>query len=298
MPHDRNSRIGVAYGLAAYTAWGFIALYFKAVAHVPPLEVLAHRIVWSLLLLIALLAVRGRLADLRSALADRATVLTLGGTTILIAVNWYVFIWAVTNGHVLQASLGYFINPLVNVLLGVIFLGERLRRAQTASVALAACGVAWLTLRVGQVPVISLALALSFGFYGLLRKKVRADGMTGLTAETLLLAPIALLFLGRLEMRGDLAFTHLDRATDLLLPLGGVVTAVPLVWFANAARRLRYATVGFLQYIAPSLQFLLAVAAFGEPFTRDHLATFACIWTALGIYTWDALRGARPPRST
>jgi len=293
MTQDRNSRIGVAYGIAAYFAWGFIALYFKAVAHVAPFEVLSHRIVWSLVLLLVLLGARGRLGLIARALRNRRTAATLTGTTLLIALNWYVFIWAVSNGHLLQASLGYFINPLVNVLLGYLFLGERLRRAQTISVVLAAAAVTWLTLKMGRVPVISLALAFSFGFYGLLRKKVDADATTGLAAETLLLTPVALAYLLHLENAGDLAFTHIDSRTDILLPLGGLVTAVPLIWFANAARRLRYSTVGFLQYIAPSLQFLLAVVAFGEPFTNTHLVAFGLIWTALALYSHDAIRSAR-----
>lgn len=294
MTHDRETRAGVAYGLAAYTAWGFIALYFKAVAHVAPLEVLAHRIVWSLVLLLILLGVRRRLGLVIGALRVGRTAAALGATTVLIALNWYVFIWAVANGHVLQASLGYFINPLVNVMLGRLFLGERLRRAQAFSVLLALAGVAWLTWQLGRVPVISLTLAFSFGFYGLLRKRVDADATTGLAAETLLLTPVALIYLLRMEGAGTLAFTHVDPRTDLLLPLGGVVTAVPLIWFANAARRLRYSTVGFLQYIAPSLQFLLAVAAFGEPFSRDHMIAFAFIWTALAVFTRDAFLASRP----
>ncbi len=293
-PRDRESTLGVIYGLAAFVWWGVCPLYFKAVAHVAPDEVLAHRVLWSLLLLLVLLKLRGRLPMLRQALTHGPTARTLALTSALISVNWFVFIWAVGRGFLLEASLGYFINPLVNVLLGFVFLGERLRRLQTVSVILAALAVTWLTLRVGRVPVIALTLAFSFGFYGLLRKTVRADGMTGLTAETLLLAPFAAAWLLHLEARDALAFVHRDLRTDLLLPAAGVVTALPLVWYANAARRLRYATVGFLQYAAPSLQFLLAVVAFGEPFTRTHLAAFACIWTALGLYSWDSWRALRP----
>ena len=293
-PRDRESTLGVIYGLAAFVWWGVCPLYFKAVAHVAPDEVLAHRVLWSLLLLLVLLKLRGRLPMLRQALTHGPTARTLALTSALISVNWFVFIWAVGRGFLLEASLGYFINPLVNVLLGFVFLGERLRRLQTVSVILAALAVTWLTLRVGRVPVIALTLAFSFGFYGLLRKTVRADGMTGLTAETLLLAPFAAAWLLHLEARDALAFLHRGLRTDLLLPAAGVVTALPLVWYANAARRLRYATVGFLQYAAPSLQFLLAVVAFGEPFTRTHLAAFACIWTALGLYSWDSWRALRP----
>jgi len=293
----REARRGVAYGLLAYGAWGFIAVYFKAVAAVPPLEVLAHRMVWSAVFLCLFAALRGRGRDIVAAVRDRRSVLTLAATALLVSLNWYVFIWAVTHGRLLQASLGYFINPLVNVLLGFVFLGERLRRAQTASVALAGAGVAWLGWHIGQVPHIALVLAFTFGFYGLLRKRARADALAGLTVETLLMFGPAVAYLLSLEAGGRLAFLHRDGSLTLLLVAAGPVTATPLLWFANAARRLRLATVGFLQYLAPTFQFLLAVAAYGEPFSPAHRVAFACIWTALGIYTLDALRAGRPALS-
>jgi len=282
-------RIGVAYGLAAFLSWGFIALYFKAVSSVTPMEVMAHRIVWSGVLLVAWLASRGRFGELTSALRTPRVLRVLAITAALIFFNWFVFIWAVSNGHVLQCSLGYFINPLVNVLLGVVVLKERLRRVQIISVALAVVGVAALAVGTGQVPGIALGLALSFGTYGLLRKTVNAAGVVGLAAETLLLMPLALGYLALLASRDALQFG--DQAQmSWLLAAGGVVTALPLVWFANAARRLRYATVGFLQYIAPSLQFMLAVTAFGESFTSAHALSFGLIWSALGLYSWDVWR--------
>jgi len=290
LTHSREARLGVVYGLLAYAWWGFVALYFKAVANVPALEVLAHRVVWSALLLLVFVAIRGRGRDLRGIARDRRALLTLAGTAALIATNWYVFIWAVAHGHLLQASFGYYINPLVNVLLGVVFLGERLRTPQRWSVALAVVGVAWLGVSYRQVPLVALTLATSFGLYGLLRKTARADALTGLTLETILLLPLALAFLLGEHAAGRLVFLHGDRATDLLLPTAGVVTALPLLWFANAARRLRLATLGFLQYLSPSLQFLLAVALFGEAFTPAHRVAFACIWTALALYTVDTLR--------
>jgi len=290
-----ETRRGILYGVLAYGWWGFIALYFRAVQSVTPLEVLAHRIIWSALLLLLLLAARGRLRDLAAAVRHRRTLLTLAASTVLIAVNWYVFIVAVTTGHVLQASLGYYINPLVNVLLGFLFLGERLRAAQRWSVLLAAVGVAWLGVSFGEVPVVALVLATSFGLYGLLRKTVRADALTGLAFETLLLLPAAALFLVRAHAAGQLAFLHRSSRLDLLLVAAGPITALPLLWFANAARRLRLATLGFLQYLSPSLQFLLAVTVFGERFTPAHRVAFACIWTALAIYTADAVRASRAP---
>ena len=288
-PQRTERRLGVAYGLGAYLLWGFIALYFKAVASVGALEVMAHRIVWSAVLLVAWLALRGRLGELVRALRTPRVLRTLAVTAALIFFNWYVFIWAVANGHVLQCSLGYFINPLVNVLLGVSVLKERLRPRQTISVALALVGVVVLATGTGQVPGIALGLALSFGTYGLLRKTVAAAGDVGLAAETLLLLPAALGYMVYLQGRGGLVFG--DAAPlSWLLAAGGLITAVPLVWFANAVRRLRYATVGFLQYIAPSLQFTLAVAVFGETFSRVHALSFGLIWTALGLYSWDLWR--------
>ncbi len=290
---NHEGRRGVAYGLAAYLFWGFVPIYFKSVAHVSPTEVLAHRIFWSLLLLLLILAASRRLGRLGQTLHNRRAVVGLTGSALLVAANWYVFIWAVDHARVLQASLGYFINPLVNVLLGFLFLQERLRPAQRFSVLLAATGVVILTARVGQVPWISLMLAFSFGFYGLIRKTVPAQAGVGLAVETLLLTPLALVYLLHLENAGRLAFGHSDPTTSLLLMASGVVTALPLLWFANAARRLRYATVGFLQYLAPSLQFLLAVAVYGETFTRKHLMAFACIWTALAVYSFDTWRASR-----
>ncbi|MHC4695548.1 MAG: EamA family transporter RarD [Planctomycetota bacterium] len=289
----RETRIGVAYGLAAYLWWGMVPIYFKQVAHVLPTEVLAHRVIWSVVLLSVLMRIYDRWHVAYDLLRNKLTIITLCGTMILIAGNWLVFIWAVANDRVLQASLGYFINPLFSVLLGFVFLRERLRRWQIVSVALAGIGVAYLTLGYGQVPWVALFLAVSFGFYGLLRKTAKVDALVGLTAETTLLAPLALGYLIYLAIRGDCVFGTQSRWMDLLLALGGVITAVPLLWFTNAARRLRLATMGFLQYIAPSMHFLLAVAVYGEAFTLAHQITFACIWTALIIYSIDTARSSK-----
>ncbi|MCP4247506.1 MAG: EamA family transporter RarD [bacterium] len=290
-PSLRSARVGVAYGLGAYLFWGLVPVYFKAVASIPPLEILAHRVVWSLVLLAALLTLRRSWKLVFGAVASRTVAVTLAATTLLIAVNWYVFIWAVGRGHILQASLGYYINPLVNVVLGYVFLGERLDRWQKTSVALAAAGVAYLTFGYGQVPWIALTLAGSFGFYGLLRKTVPIGALAGLTVETVMLGPLALGYIVYLAAQGAGSFGTVSRTTDGLLILAGVVTAVPLLWFANAARRLRLATLGFLQYLAPTGHFLLAVIVFDEPFNRDYLITFVCIWTALLIYSVDTARG-------
>jgi chloramphenicol-sensitive protein RarD len=290
MPEGSEARIGVFYGVAAYTFWGLAVFYFKAIASVSPLEILAHRILWSVPFLLGWLAVRGRLGDLRSAVRQRRTVIILLITTVLIAGNWLMFILAVATGRVVQASLGYYINPLLNVLMGMIFLRERLRPVQWVSVVLAATGVTYLAVSFGSVPFISLILAGTFGLYGLLRKTVPADGPVGLTVETCLLLPVMIVYIAVRAAHGDMAFLHVSRKIDVLLLVAGLVTTVPLLWFTNAVRRLRLATIGFLQYLSPTLQLLLAVGVYKEPFTRTHLVTFSFIWTALGIYSIDALR--------
>ncbi|HEX2769599.1 MAG TPA: EamA family transporter RarD [Geobacteraceae bacterium] len=287
--HDtaRETRLGVTYGLAAYLFWGFFPLFFKWVAHVPPLEVLAHRIVWSLItLLFPLAAIKGW-GKVRATLTNRKALIILCATTILISTNWFVFIFAVDRGQVLQSSFGYFINPLVSVLLGFLFLGERLRRVQVLSLALAIVGVIVLTVRLGSAPWIALVLAISFALYGLLRKIVPADALTGLAVETLLLFPAASGYILYLGVTGKGAFPSTTLGDNILLPLAGVITAIPLLWFSAAARLLRLATIGFMQYITPTIHFLLAVLAFGEPFTRTHLAGFACIWAGLLLYSYD-----------
>jgi chloramphenicol-sensitive protein RarD len=285
--------VGVAYGLASYLWWGGVAVYFKAVASVPPLEVLAHRVVWSVLLLGGLLAMRGQVAVAVRAMADRRTQLTLLGTTALIAVNWLVFIYAVGSGRIMQASLGYFINPLVNVVLGFVFLRERLRPWQVVSVALAAAGVCWNVYHVGHLPWIALTLAFTFGFYGLLRKIVRIDALAGLAVETTMLAPLAVGYVGYLMFAGRSTFGGQSWAMDLLLIAAGPVTALPLLWFTNAARRVRMMTLGFMQYLAPTGQFLLATLVYRETMRPGLAGCFALIWAGLIIYTADAWRASR-----
>jgi chloramphenicol-sensitive protein RarD len=291
---QRERMLGVLSGLGAYGIWGFFPMFWKTLGHVPAFEVLAHRIVWACLLLgLAVVAMRRR-RPLLQALSSRRVVGTLALTTLLIAANWLVFIWAVNSGRVLETSLGYFINPLVNVLLGVVFLKERLRPWQMAAVGLAAAGVLVLTAAQGTAPWASLVLGFTFGFYGLLRKRCPVDGIVGLTIETALLAPFAAAWL--LWLGGDGAFGR-DGATDLLLIVGGLLTTLPLLLFVAAAHRLRLATVGLLQYIAPTLHFILAVALYGEPLTAAHLVTFACIWGGIALYVGDTVRASsRQPR--
>lgn len=287
-----SARLGLIYGSAAYLAWGFIAIYFKLLTHVPPLVLLAHRIVWSSLFLLILLAGLRRWQETRQALRSRAVMLGLVGSTLMIAANWYTFIWAVTNQHVVEASLGYFINPLVVTLLGFVVLHERLRPMQWSAVVLAGAGVAYQVLGLGQIPWIALILATSFGFYGLIRKTAHVSPLVGLAVETVLLLPVGALIAAR-HLRVELQTSGADLKTYLLLMLSGVLTAIPLLWFAAGARRLRLATIGFLQYIAPTCQLLVAVLLFGEPFELSRLVTFACIWAGLTIYSIDSILAYR-----
>ncbi|HEX8446493.1 MAG TPA: EamA family transporter RarD [Sphingomonas sp.] len=290
----RDARFGALCGVGAYVSWGLLPLFLKTLSGVPTVQIVAHRVLWSLLLLAAIVtAVRGW-AAIRAAVTTPRSVLALGLSAVLIAINWLVYIWAVTHGHVVEASLGYFINPLVNVALGVIVLRERLRPVQALAVAIAVVGVLVLALSGGSAVWISGLVALSFGIYGVVRKLVAVDALAGLTIETAWLAPVALALLAWTAEQGTAAFGP-DLRLNLLLMLAGVVTALPLLMFAAAARRMRYATLGLFQYVAPTLQFLEAVWLFGEPLRPVHLVTFGCIWTGCALYAADMFRGARAP---
>lgn len=278
---------GVGYALLAFGMWGFLPLYWKLLKHVPADVVLGHRIVWSAVFLGALVAWHGQFGLAVRQLGSRDTWRWLLPSTITIGANWYLYIWAVNAGYVLETSLGYFLNPLVNVVLGLLFLGERLRPRQQVAVALVVISVANLLWAYGNLPWIALGLAISFGMYGLFKKKTMSDPLVGVTDETWLLAPIAL---GWVLTRAQPLHSTRD---GLLLALGGVCTALPLLFFGMAAKRLKLSTVGLMQYLAPTCQFLLAVFAFREPFTRSHLLSFFLIWIALAIYTWDLLDKSR-----
>lgn len=284
---------GLFLGVGAYLLWGLMPLYLRLLRDVPATQLLAHRVLWSAMLLLVVAAVLGRLRTIRTAATGR-TLLLLTASALLIAVNWLVYIWAVQSNRVLDASLGYFINPLVNVALGMAVLGERIRPVQGFAVALAAAGVAVMALGGGGGLWISLTLALSFGVYGLIRKTVAIDALGGLLVETLVLAPVAAVVLLLASAAGEAAFGSTAR-TDWLLVLAGAVTAAPLLLFAAAARRLRYATLGLLQYIGPTIQFGLAVFLFGERLRLTHLVTFGLIWAGCAIYGWDSWRGSREP---
>ena len=276
--------------LAAFSSWGVLPLYLRLLRAVPALQITMYRLVFCCLFVVAFLHVRGAQAELYRALRDRHLRARLFVTATLISINWLTYVWAVSHDHVVEASLGYFINPLVNVLLGVLVLAERLRRLQWFAVALAASGVVYLTWQAHAAPWIALTLALSFGSYGLLRKTVAVDAMAGLAAETLIAAPFGMAYLAYCEWQGTgwLCSGALD--TRGLLVLSGPVTALPLWLFAYGARRVAYSTVGIMQYIGPSLQLLAAVYLFREPFPVARMFGFALIWLALLVYAADALR--------
>jgi chloramphenicol-sensitive protein RarD len=281
---------------AAFALWGLFPLYFHSLRVVSPFQVIAHRIVWSCLFVLIWMALRGELSTLRATLANRSVLWRLAVTATLITNNWAVYVWAVMNGHVVEGSLGYFINPLVNVLLGVALLSERLTRAQWTAVALAAIGVAYLTIVAGSPPWIALALAFSFGFYGLIRKVVKVESLPGLAVETLLLLPFAVGYLFWCESAGNGALGHAGPAVTALLIGSGPLTAIALFLFAYGARLVPYSTVGVLQYIAPTLQLACGVFVLHERFERTRAVGFALIWAALVIYAGEGLWLARKQR--
>ena len=286
-------RIGFISGISAYLLWGVFPIYFHVLkGKVPPEEILAHRIIWSLPVVAAILFRRNALSTIGPVFRDKRTLGVLTVSAILIAMNWLIFVWSIANDRLLEASMGYFINPLVNVALGMVFLGERLDRMQIVSIALASVGVGYLILEAGAFPWIALALAFSFGFYGLVRKTVKVDAPTGFFMETMLLLPFALAYFFYLLGTGHSAF-FADYGVTTLLVLGGPLTAAPLLLFTTAVRLLPLSVLGFLQYIAPSLQFALAVFAFGEPFDRVRGVAFGFIWVAVGVFVVDLLRRRR-----
>jgi chloramphenicol-sensitive protein RarD len=285
---------GIASAICAYTLWGFAPLYFKLLGDVPAPEILIHRVIWSFVFVTFLMMMFGGFSRLRQVLKRPKQLIILTITSILIAGNWLLFIWSVNNDHMLDASLGYFINPLINVILGMVFLSERLRKLQWLAVALAATGVLVQVISFGSIPLVSLGLACSFGLYGLLRKKVNVDAKTGLLVETAILFPVALIFL--FTNFGD-SLTHLmnnDLSLNLLLMAAGIVTTIPLLCFAAAAVRIPLSMLGFFQYIGPSIMFIMAITLFNEPFDLEKGITFAFIWSALVIFTIDMFYKRKP----
>lgn len=298
MNPDRERLVGLAAALGAFCIWGLAPLYFKLLGHVGADEIIAHRVVWSMVFLGLVLALRSR-RRFRVAIRVRPRVLVaLAISAVLIATNWLVFVYAINTERVLSTSLGYFINPLVNVLLGMLIFRERLGTLQAVAVVLAFIGTAWMTLRLGQLPWIALVLAFSFALYGVVRKKTDVGPIVGLFWETLLMTPLALLWLLWLDLGDALAFAPSEPSQAALLAGTGLVTLLPLVFFATAVRRLNLSTIGLMQYLAPSMTFLLAVFLFDEPFTPDHAVTFACVWTALVLFSVASWRSYRQARVT
>jgi chloramphenicol-sensitive protein RarD len=290
----REHRSGLVYGLAAKGAWGVLPIYLKAVRTVPVVEVLCHRVVWALVVLAVVTSVRGETGAVVAALRNRRALLVLSASTVLIAINWLVYIYSVTYARILESSLGYYINPLVSVLFGIVLLGERLTPLMKAAVVTAAAGVTWMAIDLGQLPWISLVLAFSFGLYGLMRKIAPVGPLIGLTVETILLAPLCGGYLAWSMTHDRSGFVSGGPWIRTLLLLAGPVTAIPLLCFSAAARRLPLSTMGFLQYLSPTLQFLLAVAVYGEKFSRGRAGAFACIWVAVAIFAFDSVRRRAP----
>jgi chloramphenicol-sensitive protein RarD len=278
---------GVAYALLAFTLWGLFPVYFKSLHQISPVEMLAHRMVWSMLFLFIVLTVR----------QQRRLLARFAASALLLSTNWGIYIWAVNAGHIVEASLGYFVNPLINVLFGLAFLGERLRRVQWLAVAIAACGVLWLTWETGHPPWISLALAFSFAGYGLLRKTGQLGALEGLTLETVLLFPVAVLYLFFVSSSGGSGFGTASLGVKALLALAGPITAVPLLLFAAGARRIPLSMLGLIQYVTPSLQLLIGVLIYREPFGEAQLIGYGAIWIALAVYSLDGLWRARFARA-
>jgi chloramphenicol-sensitive protein RarD len=289
----RTTSKGFIATAIAFAIWGLFPLYFHPLRQISAFQVIAHRVVWSCVFVLVWTAMRGELSTLRATLTNRSVLWRLAITATLITINWLVYVWAVMNDHVVEASLGYFINPLVNVLLGVALLSERLTRAQWTAIALAASGVAYLTLVAGRPPWIALTLAFSFGLYGLIRKVAKVESLPGLATETLVLLPVAVAYVFWCESAGTGALGHAGPAVDAMLIGTGPLTAITLFLFAYGARLLPYSTVGILQYIAPTLQFACGVFAFHEPFERSRVLGFALIWAALIIYAGEGLWRSR-----
>ena len=295
---QQRTRQGILLAIGAYTMWGIAPIYFKSLSEISPLEILSHRVVWSFFLLAFLLHLGRSWRNVRDTLTSKPKMTYLVATSLLVGANWLIFIWAVNANHMLDASLGYYINPLINVVLGMIFLGERLRKLQWFAVGLAAIGVLIQIVAFGSIPVVAIALAFSFGFYGLLRKKVSLEAQTGLFIETLVMLPAAAIYLLFIadSATSDLAANPMT--LNLLLIAAGIVTTLPLLCFTGAATRLKLSTLGFFQYIGPSLMFLLAVLIYGEAFTTDKAITFAFIWGALVIFSFDGLRHNKKSKRT
>ncbi|KPH93024.1 chloramphenical resistance permease RarD [Pseudoalteromonas porphyrae] len=293
MPTNQEQRKGVILACMAFFMWGLAPIYFKLLQHISAFEILMHRVVWSVLFIVIIVAVLKQWHKIQHVIKQPKLILMLTLTATLLGFNWGLFIWAVNNNHMLDASLGYYINPLLNVLLGMLFLGEKLRKWQGFAVALALGGVVIQLISFGSFPVVAFSLASSFAIYGLLRKKLPIESLPGLLLEALILLPFAAIYWWFMLPTASSDLIVNDWHTNLLLISAGVITTLPLLCFTGAAKRLQYTTLGFFQYIGPSLMFVLAVVFYGEVFSAERVVTFACIWSALAIFSWDSHRQAQ-----
>ena len=285
---ERGNALGIIYTIGAYILWGILPIYWKLIDEVPALEILAHRVIWSFIfvLIIVVILKRKLLKNFfQVQMSQKKTWLGLFLASLFISINWFTYIYAVNTNHIVEASLGYYINPLIAVLLGVFVLREKVNKLQAISFIIAGIGVIYMTISVGKIPWISLILALSFGFYGLSKKLIKVDSILGLLLETLFVLPFALLFLAYLGVNDQQSFSTGSLTNDLFLIGSGIATAIPLLWFGIGAQKIPLYLVGFLQYISPTISLILGVVLYGESFTKDHLVTFACIWIAIAMFT-------------
>ncbi len=289
---QRNEfNVGIGYGLMAYLFWGILPLYWKLLDHISALEILAHRVFWSFVFVVGIVFVtkKGKVLvrEIPGLIKNRKILIGVTVSSLLVTLNWFIFIWAVNSNHIIETSLGYYINPLVSVLLAVLVLKERLLFWQTISFSLAGIGVLIMTLQIGTFPWVALSLALSFALYGLVKKLTNLDSLIGLTLETMLITPIAMFFLVSQFAKGIDAFFHSGITQQILLVGAGVATALPLLWFAQAAKRIPLTMIGILQYVSPTISLMIGVFLYNEPFTKTHMITFTFIWTALVIYSFS-----------
>lgn len=290
---EPQDHIGLASAIAAYTAWGFMPVFFKLLSAVPALEIIAHRVIWAVPLLLLIVLLRGQMKEYRNVLARWALLRWMLASAFLISVNWLIYVWAVNNGQILAASFGYYLNPLLNIMMATVFLKEKLNQTQKVAVGVAVLGVAVMGAGALDSLWISIALAASFCAYGLVRKMAPVGAVPGLAIETSLLLPVATVGAFWFALQGPHPGWGSDSNTTWLLLAGGAVTAIPLLLFATAARRLDYSTMGFIQYLAPTIQFLCGVLLYNEPFTTVHIASFGLIWLALTIFSVDGLHRIR-----
>ena len=292
-----QAKHGVIYALLAYTMWGIAPLFFKQMQFMPSLEILAHRVIWSALLLVVIIGIRNNLHKVKAIVKNPRQISILMVSACLLGFNWWLFIWSINNDHILDASLGYYINPLLNIALGMVFLKERLSKLQYAAVVLAITGVAIQIITFGSFPYIAISLAVSFAIYGLIRKTVSVDAMPGLLIESLVMIVPAFVYWFVFANSSATNLFENSLAVNALIIGAGVVTTGPLLCFVEAARRLNYSTLGFFQYIGPSLMFLLAVFVYGEEFGQDRWVTFGFIWAALVVYSYASYRNSRKPKA-